>query len=151
MIDLEPGQIYRRRELHDHFGGQRQGGISTPAKTPVVMIFTAPVGAHYGYRDHWTGEGRLRYFGEGQAGDMVMLRGNRSIRDHEQNDKQLLLFQSVARGEVRYLGEMRYVRHEWVDGTDIDGRSRRALVFELEPLDPQSTYRARSLPHETGG
>jgi hypothetical protein len=30
-VVFSPGQVYRRRELHKEFGGQGQGGISTPA------------------------------------------------------------------------------------------------------------------------
>jgi hypothetical protein len=37
-ISFIPGHLYRRTELHKQFGGQRQGGISTPAKAPFVML-----------------------------------------------------------------------------------------------------------------
>ena len=35
---FEPGRTYQRRELHDMVGGQRQGGISTPAMKAVVPV-----------------------------------------------------------------------------------------------------------------
>ena len=31
-----PGQLYRRRTIHEQFGVNRQGGISTPAKASFV-------------------------------------------------------------------------------------------------------------------
>jgi hypothetical protein len=38
QIVFSPGRMYRRRELHEKFGGQRQGGISTPAKAPFIFL-----------------------------------------------------------------------------------------------------------------
>ena len=35
------GQVYNRhRDLHGHYGGQQQGGISTPAGYSLVFLFT---------------------------------------------------------------------------------------------------------------
>jgi len=53
MIDLVPGQILSRAEVHKRFGGQTQGGISTPKDKPVILLFTGEQGARYGYRDEW--------------------------------------------------------------------------------------------------
>jgi 5-methylcytosine-specific restriction enzyme A len=142
-MELEHGRVYRRRELHEHFGGQRQGGISTPSKSNAVLLFTGPTGTNYGYRDAWSEDGHFHYSGEGQVGDMEMVRGNRAIRDHEVSGKCLLLFEFVRKGYVRYLGEMRCVDHRIVDGEDVDGNPRRSLVFELEPTDPTTTTTAR--------
>ena len=68
------------RVLHDRFGGQRQGGISTPAQSPIVLLFSSPRGADYGYQDGWTAEGLYLYTGEGQRGDMTLARGNGAAR-----------------------------------------------------------------------
>ncbi|CAJ1001852.1 hypothetical protein BSPP4475_05935 [Brevibacillus aydinogluensis] len=41
MLDIfNTGKKYRRRDLHDMFGGQRYDGISTPSQYPFIMIFT---------------------------------------------------------------------------------------------------------------
>ena len=45
------GQVYRRRDLHDQYGGQQQGGISTPANYPIILLFTCESGQQYGYAD----------------------------------------------------------------------------------------------------
>ena len=45
-----PRQKYRRKLLHDLFGGQRRGGTSTPAKHPVIFIFTGQGGGARGIR-----------------------------------------------------------------------------------------------------
>ena len=39
-MELKIDEEYKRKELHDNFGGQRQGGISTPRNHPLIFIFT---------------------------------------------------------------------------------------------------------------
>ncbi len=74
---FEPGQTYnRRQDIHDRFGGQRQGGISTPSAHPLIFLFTGETGTTYGYRDEFRPDGTFWYTGEGQTGAMVMQRGN---------------------------------------------------------------------------
>jgi 5-methylcytosine-specific restriction protein A len=91
------GKTYnRRRDLHDKYGGQRQGGISTPSAHPLIFLFTGESGAQYGYRDGPRPDGTCWYTGEGQVGDMEMVRGNRAIRDHVTDGKQLHLFEDVV-------------------------------------------------------
>ena len=47
---LEPGDVVRRRAIHDAYGGQQQGGIATPRSIPDILIFTNPeTGAEFGY------------------------------------------------------------------------------------------------------
>jgi 5-methylcytosine-specific restriction enzyme A len=141
-LNLAPGEIYRRKALHDLYGGQRQGGISTPSKHGVIFLFTGPSGTQHGYRDFWTDDDLFHYTGEGQSGDMGLVRGNRAIYEHEKNGKSLLLFEKVSKGHVGYLGEMRYVEHYFSDGRDTEGHSRRLIVFVLEPVDPTVTLEA---------
>ena len=51
---LEPGAEIRRVELHDEYGGGRQGGIAPSRLTDNVLIFTDPsVGSQHGYDDRW--------------------------------------------------------------------------------------------------
>jgi len=101
-----PRQRYRRATLHDRLGGQRQGGISTPAGWPVVLLFSSPRGADYGYADGWTSEGQYLYTGEGQRGDMTVSRGNAALLGHADDGKDLHLFESAGRGVVEYVGRM---------------------------------------------
>jgi hypothetical protein len=42
MVEFASLKIYRCRDLHKHVGGQRQGGISTPSKSNVVLLSTRP-------------------------------------------------------------------------------------------------------------
>jgi len=105
--------MYRRRELHEKFGGQRQGGISTPAKAPFILLITGESGKPHGYSDEWTNDGTFLYTGEGQRGDMSFVGGNRAIRDHQKNGKALQVFEQDKKDKrfLRYLGEMEYAQH----------------------------------------
>jgi len=148
------GKIYKRKEdIHIPLGGQRQGGISTPAKHPIVLLFTGDTGVEYGYEDRFQGDGTFWYTGEGQVGDMEMLRGNAAIRDHAKNGKRLHLFEYVEKGKVRYIGEARYLDYHSATRPDQRGSLRNAFVFQLEllpedggmPLDKLEKGRAKPL------
>jgi hypothetical protein len=139
-IPFDVGALYRRREeIHDRLGGQRQGGISTPAETPFVIIFTGEAGIQHGYHDRWDDEGALHYYGEGQKGDMLDRGGNRAIREHLRNNKRLLLFQAMGRGlPYRFLGEFRFQSaYERSNVPDTEGKPRVAIVFKLKPVEQE--------------
>ncbi|NYE30389.1 putative C2H2 Zn-finger protein [Rhodanobacter sp. K2T2] len=139
-IDLpyQVGALYnRQQEIHGRLGGQTQGGISTPANSPFVILFTGEAGKQHGYDDFWDDNGVLHYYGEGQSGDMQDKGGNRAVREHQQSGKRLLLFQMMGRTQpYRFLGEFRF-RHAYSkDGVpDTRGRARTAIVFMLEPVE----------------
>jgi tetratricopeptide (TPR) repeat protein len=80
---FEVGKVYSRtRDIHDIIGGSRQSGISTPKNWPRIFLFTGTSGEQHGYQDGWDTEGVFPFFGEGQRGDMELVRGNRAIGDH---------------------------------------------------------------------
>lgn len=136
-MPFEVGQIYNRRhDIHGRYGGQRQGGISTPTSAPFIFIFTGESGEQFGYRDGWDGDGVFVYTGEGQRGDMQFVRGNRAIRDHAADGKDLLLFEALGRGKgYRFLGAFACANWEMRDGVDVDGKPRQAIVFHLIPTE----------------
>lgn len=140
------GRIYRRRGLHDTYGGQWQGGISTPADESFIFLFTGEIGEAYGYKDRWTDEGLFLYTGEGQEGDMTFVRGNRAIRDHMAEGKDLYLFEYARQGYVRYIGEMVCIGHHERQGHDVHGHDRKILVFELAPSDSLTSSEDGELP-----
>ena len=76
--------------------------------------------------------------GEGQVGDMRWVRGNRAIRDHEAGGRDLLLFEYMGSGSVRYVGQMYCTGSERTSGVDTAGRERQIIVFELVPVDDLS-------------
>ena len=128
------GQTYRRRELHEKFGGQQQGGISTPANHKIILLFTGESGEQHGYSDSWS-QYIFFYTGEGQRGDMQFMRGNAAIRDHLKDGKDIHLFAQKEKGQVEYIGQMIYKAFHYKDGLDTDGNHRKMIVFELAPAD----------------
>lgn len=143
-----PGAVYRRRDLHEQFGGQRQGGISTPRQHPMVWVFTGEQGGQYGCQDGFQDDGAFWYTGEGQVGDMKMVRGNAAIRDHLGNSKKLHLFEYVSPGHVQHIGEAAYSGHHLEVAPDRDGTPRRVIVFELV-LSPTGSELGRARVPQT--
>jgi hypothetical protein len=131
------GGLYSRRDdVHERFGGQRQGGISTPANFPYIFAFTGEVGRSHGYHDFWDEAGLFHYFGEGQAGDMTLTGGNRAILEHQKNQKRLFVFQMLGHGRpYRFLGEFELVKYrEQLGPSRQTGELRKVLVFVLRPM-----------------
>jgi hypothetical protein len=127
-------EVYKRSELHAKYGGQMQGGISTPARFDFILLFTSPSGEQYGYKDGWVNEKLYLYTGEGQSGDMTFTRGNLAIRNHLDDKKDLHLFEYTKSGFVRYVGQMMYVGFKERKGIDKNGNPRKIIVFELTPI-----------------
>jgi 5-methylcytosine-specific restriction protein A len=143
---FERGRVYNRRaDIHDRFGGQRQGGIITPADHPLVIIITGEEGLAHGYADRYRADGVFEYFGEGQVGDMAMVRGNAAIANHSVNGRSLLLFRKLKQG-LRFEDEMVYEAHHTEQAPDRKGAIRNAIVFELRPLESVDEVVDASLP-----
>jgi 5-methylcytosine-specific restriction enzyme A len=131
MPEFVIGQIYnRRRDIHHRFEGQRQSGIVTPAKYPAVFIFTGR-GRRHGYADEWSSDGTFRYFGEGQKGDMTLTKGNKAIANHAPDGKDLLLFEMLGAGQIRFLGPFSCAGYSIESGKDQHGKTRKMIVFHL--------------------
>lgn len=133
-IDLETGSIYERRELHSKYGGSTQGGIAPSNDDPVVFLFTGGTGEEHGYHDEFLSDKSVIYTGEGQTGDMEMKRGNRVIRDHVEEGRELHLFEMEGEG-VRYVGQFMYAGHFFEELPDSEGELRRGIRFKLTPID----------------
>jgi len=137
---FEVGRVYNRRlEIHEPYGGQRYGGISTPRDRPFLFLFTGESGEQYGYEDGWDDNGVFLYTGEGQKGDMEFVGGNRAIRDHALKSKDIHLFQALGRGGgYRYLGRFVCSTWEFRDSVDVNANRRRVIVFHLiQPEDDE--------------
>lgn len=134
---LKPGDKIKRTELHELYGGRRQGGISPSSQSPNIMIFTSASGEQYGYFDGWQ-DGIFHYTGEGQVGDQEIKQGNRALAEHKMQGKAVRLFNGSS-GDVVYDGEFQldeatpfYV----ADAPDFEKKDmRKVLIFRLQPLD----------------
>lgn len=139
------GQLYKRSDIHDSYGGSRQSGISPSRKSPAIFVFTGESGEQYGYADAWDEAGDVfTYTGEGQTGDMEMDSGNAAIAKHVEDGRSLHLFEIVSdkeakkenpsyteRGYCRYVGEMQCAGV--IEGTGLDKQknNRKILQFQL--------------------
>jgi len=128
------GKLYKRSELHDKYGGQRQSGIATPRNYNIIMLFTGDVGREYGYEDRWTDDGIFFYSGEGIGRDMEFSRGNKAIVNHSYTGKDLHVFEKGKKGYVKYTGSMIYSGHQIKD-VDSKGEKRQVILFELVPIE----------------
>lgn len=131
---FEMGRIYKRSEIHAEHGGEERGGISTPRGRPYILLFTGG-GERYGYQGGWAEHRIFHYTGEGQVGDMEFTGGNKAIRDHIKSGKDLHLFEQVGEGQVRYFGCFVCCSWHWRRAKDKAGKSRRAIIFHLVPLE----------------
>jgi hypothetical protein len=141
------GETYNRRDaIHKIYGGQQQGGIATPANHSFVLIFTGETGETHGYADSFQPDGTFWYTGEGQVGDMEMVRGNLAIKDHQQNGKSLLLFEYVKRGYVRFIGNAVCIGYHIESRPDTNRNHRNAIVFHLALITPDDEHATAKEP-----
>ncbi len=139
-IELSPGETIKRVELHQRYGGRRQGGISPSKQSRNVFLFTDQArGALHGYiYDGLNEDGLYHYTGEGQFEDQRMVQGNRAVRDHQAEGRALHLFDANA-GSATYMGEFEYVDHYTADAPETDnGPIRSVIVFRLRRLSGDS-------------
>ncbi|HMC49645.1 MAG TPA: hypothetical protein VKH20_03295 [Solirubrobacterales bacterium] len=141
MIDLSIGQKIKRSQLHEQYGGRRQGGISPSRQSGNVFLFTDRAqGIQHGYiYDGPREDGLFHYTGEGQRGDQRMVQGNRAVRDHKAEGRELHLFDAHA-GTATYIGRANYVDHYTADAPETGGGEiRSVIVFLLQLVASQPT------------
>ncbi|MGX5218677.1 HNH endonuclease [Pseudomonas segetis] len=144
-LTLVRGSIYFRKDLVATYGGQLQAGIWTPKEFAVIFIFSGDSGESYGYRDGWE-DGVFNYTGEGQVGHMQFKAGNKAIRDHRKNRKDLLLFKDLGKGKgVRYEGLFGCEDHHIATLPDKKGNDRDAIIFHLMPVSTGAGVAAQTL------
>ncbi len=131
------GQTYKRAiDIHERLGGNPQAGIITFAQHSLIIAVTGSRDNNHPYSDQWTPDGALEYLGQGTVGDMTMQRGNRAIRDHLQDGKDLLLFEYAGKGGMaKYLGQFACETFRLQKGLDINNEERNCIVFELRPIE----------------
>lgn len=139
--EIELGQKLKRREVHAIYGGQMQGGISTPRGSANIFIFTDPrSGAKYGYDLHegLREDGSYAYTGEGQVGDQSLIRGNKALFDSVEDNKTIRLFRTEGT-YATYVGAFTLgdPNYEVRKAADINGEIRDVIVFNLIPLSAQ--------------
>jgi 5-methylcytosine-specific restriction protein A len=133
-INLIEGEKYVRTKLHDEYGGNRQSGIASCPGKNIILLFSSPIGKIHGYQDHWITSEYFQYTGEGQYGNMDLVRGNKAIREHISKNRELYLFEKQVDGRYLLLGKFKYESHQIINGKDTDNRERKVIVFKLKKL-----------------
>ncbi|WP_459808533.1 HNH endonuclease [Halopiger thermotolerans] len=145
VSELEEGETYHRVELHEKYGGARYRGIAPCSDYPYVFLFTGDEGKEHGYEDEFRGD-TFVYTGEGREGDMEMTQGNKAIRDHHDDGRELHLFESNDEAwSVTYLGQFEYVDCFTEELPDTNDNPRDAIRFKLEPVENEVTIEADDL------
>ncbi|KOV27084.1 restriction endonuclease [Streptomyces sp. XY413] len=141
---IDIGRQLKRVEVHETYGGRRQGGIGPSRVTDNVLLFTDPSKGHkHGYFDGWGDDGCYHYAGEGQLGDQKMTQGNLAILNHKHDGRALRLFRGVASGVCEYMGEFGLdADRPWylTDAPETnDGPIRSVIMFRLRPVHAAPT------------
>ncbi len=126
---FQPGIIYKRSEIHDEYGGNRQSGISPAANFPYIFIFTGKTGKKHGYEDGWDNPDVFSYTGEGQAGNMGFTRGNLALRDHLKQGKRVFLFENAQKGQWLFLDEVEIIDFSYGEILDTNNQLRQGIRF----------------------
>lgn len=142
---FEYGSIIKRSHIHDHYGGNRQGGIAASKKYPYIFIFTGEVGEIHGYRDQWVNDNIYAYTGAGQLGDMRMIRGNLALRDHIKNGKRIFLFTQIKKAFVRYECELEFIEFDFFRSPDRTTNDRNAIKFFFKRVGVDLGYSAKEV------
>ena len=167
LWDVPIGAKIARKEIHDRFGGVREGGISPVLeKSKNIMIFSHPrANAEHGYEaDVWLDEDTFLYCGEGPSGDQQMVRYNKSVLQHSEKDKVLRVFDGT-RGEVVYKGAFELDSEDpwfYKDSIGFDGNPRKVIMFrmlrsnpillrDLESQASEAPYKWTCTIHSSGG
>ena len=138
-------QDYKRSELHDQFGGNRQRGISNCVNHPLILIFSNPDNDQQDvYIDEWKDK-YFYYSGEGRVGDMTMSGGNSSIWNHEQDGKQIHLFEKTNRsGYWKYIDQLRLVDMNYYKNLDDNDNERQSFQFVLLSTSQEDSIKISS-------
>lgn len=117
-----------RRDLHMALGGTMQSGISIASKSNAIFLFCAgepsrsKVAGNTGHE-----EVLILYEGEGRH-DQTMTRGNRAIRDHVADGREIYIFASLGKGRgIHHIGQAEYRSHRQY----YDSENQLKIRFEL--------------------
>jgi len=136
-ISFDIGSTYKRSELHDIYGGNRENGISNCKDSPIIFIFSDPRKKNKLYVDEWKNE-YFYYSGEGKEGDMEMTRGNKSVFNHINDNKQIHLFEKIETSQYTYKGRLQYKDLSYGESKDKNGDIRESFQFIFKKFNSDS-------------
>ena len=128
---FEIGKSYKRSEIHDQYGGNRQSGIANCLSHDLIFIFTKSKKSQDVYVDEWKDD-YFYYSGEGRVGDMEMTGGNKAIWNHESNNKKIHLFKETkTQGFWEYVDQLKLVDINYYRNFGDNDQERQAFQFVL--------------------
>lgn len=135
LLPFIPNHKYnRRRDIHGLYGGNWQAGICPSANFPYIFIFSGKSGHQHGYKDGWDNPNIFSYTGEGQSGDMKFTKGNLALRNHLKDGKRVFLFESMKKGEVKFISEVVYFDADYFETHDTQGNLRLGIKFFFQRI-----------------
>jgi 5-methylcytosine-specific restriction protein A len=149
------GQRIKRTKIHEEFGGNPQCGISSSGQFNAVFLFTGD-DSNNPYQDVWISETEFRYSGQGRRGDQTFDRSspngraNDDLRNHAKYGKEVHLFEKSVQADsiVVYLGQVKYVDHDFKQRDDADGSPRQEIRFELQLIDSEPSVDESAISDE---
>ena len=136
---VEPGVTMARSKIHDLVGGNRRSGITKPASSRDILVFSdVKKGRKFGYHLHegFLTDGSFSYTGEGQEGDQTFdAPGNKYLRDADIRGDFIRLFQTDG-SQATYLGVFTLgdPAFNMQRAPDKNGDERDVIVFNLVPV-----------------
>ena len=129
QLPFIPNHNYRRSDIHDLFGGNRQSGICPCSNFPYIFIFSGVSGHQHGYKDGWDNPNVFSYTGEGQIGDMKFTKGNLALKEHLNSGKRVFLFESDGRGTAKFITEVEFFDADYFETHDKKRATRLGIKF----------------------
>ena len=63
--------------------------------------------------------------------------GNKAIKYHRQNDKQIFLFQETKKTFIALKAELNFIDYKYIQVPDTEGKNRRAIQFRLQSVNAE--------------
>ena len=132
-MELIIGSTYKRSDVHDVYGGNRQAGITPSKDGSRIFIFSNHYGETHGYQDGWEGQ-YYHFTGAGQSGDQDIesRRHNGHVLHHLENNAQVNLFTGLNSGYWEYVANLVLVDYAYFETHDKDNKNRLAVRFTFE-------------------
>lgn len=150
-VELSIGKTYKRSDIHDFFGGNRQYGISMAKDGRRIFIFSNHSGESHGYQDGWEGQ-FYHYTASGQSGDQDIesKRHNGLVLHHSENNAQINLFIGSTSSYYEYVANLILVDYAYFETHDKDSKNRLAVrfTFERQGAAPSQTLSRPPKPYK---
>lgn len=141
-LGLKIGEMVTYKFLTDNYWGF-SSGISYTTREPddTLVITKIDSKEKKQYEDFYDVEaGVLKYFGEGQNGDMSLdSKGNRRLFNHIKTKKAVDVYQKKAVKQYIFLGRFTVTNVSALKAPDIKNNNRLAYIFSMKPLSVKPT------------